>query len=134
MKKDKGNLINLFPPILTIVALAVMLIFFTGWMANISARDNVYQLSRRYILRMETEGCLDSALESSLRADLTDAGMSNISLTGTTTSEVDYGNVIILKISGDLDINSYSTTGFLKLVRNNTTLPLNIELASTAKN
>lgn len=134
MKKDKGNLINLFPPILTIMALAVMLIFFTGWMANISARDNVYQLSRRYILRMETEGCLDSTLESSLRTDLANAGMSNISLTGTTTSEVDYGNVIVLKISGDLDINSYSTTGFLKLVRNNATLPLNIELASTAKN
>lgn len=134
MKKDKGNLVNLFTPILTIMALAVILIFFTGWMANISARDNVYQLSRRYILRMETQGCLDSALENSLRTDLAHAGMSNISLTGTTTSEVDYGNVIVLKITGDLDINSYSTTGFLKLVRNQATLPISIELASTAKN
>lgn len=125
---------NLFPPLLTIVALAVMLVFFTGWMANLSARDHVYQLSRRYILQMETEGYLDSTLESSLRADLADAGMSNISLSGTTTSEVEYGNVIFLKITGDLDINSYSTTGFLRLVRNDATIPLNIELASTAKN
>lgn len=125
---------NLFPPLLTIVALAVMLVFFTGWMANLSARDHVYQLSRRYILQMETEGFLSSTLESSLRADLADAGMSNISLSGTTTSEVEYGNVIFLKITGDLDINSYSTTGFLRLVRNDATIPLNIELASTAKN
>lgn len=125
---------NLFPPLLTIVALAVMLVFFTGWMANLSARDHVYQLSRRYILQMETEGFLNSTLESSLRADLADAGMSNISLSGTTTSEVEYGNVIFLKITGDLDINSYSTTGFLRLVRNDATIPLNIELASTAKN
>lgn len=125
---------NLFPPLLTIVALAVMLVFFTGWMANLSARDHVYQLSRRYILQMETEGFLNSTLESSLRADLTDAGMSNISLSGTTTSEVEYGNVIFLRITGDLDINSYSTTGFLRLVRNDATIPLNIELASTAKN
>lgn len=125
---------NLFPPLLTIVALAVMLVFFTGWMANLSARDYVYQLSRRYILQMETEGFLSSTLESSLRADLADAGMSNISLSGTTTSEVEYGNVIFLRITGDLDINSYSTTGFLRLVRNDATIPLNIELASTAKN
>ena len=125
---------NLFPPLLTIVALAVMLVFFTGWMANLSARDYVYQLSRRYILQMETEGFLSSTMESSLRADLADAGMSNISLSGTTTSEVEYGNVIFLRITGDLDINSYSTTGFLRLVRNDATIPLNIELASTAKN
>jgi hypothetical protein len=83
---------------------------------------------------METEGFLNSTLESSLRADLADAGMSNISLSGTTTSEVEYGNVIFLRITGDLDINSYSTTGFLRLVRNDATIPLNIELASTAKN
>ena len=134
MKRDQGNLMNLFPPLLTIVALAVMLVFFTGWMANLSARDHVYQLSRRYILQMETEGFLSSTLESSLRADLADAGMSNISLSGTTTSEVEYGNVIFLRITGDLDINSYSTTGFLRLVRNDATIPLNIELASTAKN
>jgi hypothetical protein len=134
MKRDQGNLMNLFPPLLTIVALAVMLVFFTGWMANLSARDHVYQLSRRYILQMETEGFLNSTLESSLRADLADAGMSNISLSGTTTSEVEYGNVIFLRITGDLDINSYSTTGFLRLVRNDATIPLNIELASTAKN
>lgn len=134
MKKDQGNLMSLFPPLLTIIALAVMLIFFSGWMANISARDNVYQLSRRYILQMETEGCLSGTLESRLRTDLADAGMSNVSLAGTTTSEVDYGNVIVLKITGDLTVNSYSTTGFLQLVRSDSTLPLEIELASTAKN
>lgn len=134
MRKDHGNLMNLFPPLLTIMALAVMLLFFSGWMANISARDNVYQLSRRYILQMEAEGCLTSSMESRLKSDLTAAAMNNISLTGTTTSEVDYGNVIVLKITGDLKVNSYSTTGFLQLVRTDSTLPLDIELASTAKN
>lgn len=134
MKKDQGNLINLFAPVLTIMALAVILVFFSGWMANISARDNVYQLSRRYILQMETEGCLNSTLESRLRSDLADAGMRNISLAGSTTSEVDYGNVIVLKITGDLEVNSYTTTGFFRLVRSDSTLPLDIELASTAKN
>ena len=117
MRKDHGNLMNLFPPLLTIMALAVMLLFFSGCMANISARDNVYQLSRRYILQMEAEGCLTSSMESRLKSDLTAAGMNNISLTGTTTSEVDYGNVIVLNITGDLKVNSYSTTGFLQLVR-----------------
>lgn len=134
MKKDQGNLINLFAPVLTIMALAVILVFFSGWMANISARDNVYQLSRRYILQMETEGCLNSTLESRLRSDLADAGMRNISLAGSTTSEVDYGNVIVLKITGDLEVNSYTTTGFFRLVRSDSALPLDIELASTAKN
>ena len=134
MKKDQGNLINLFAPVLTIMALAVILVFFSGWMANISARDNVYQLSRRYILQMETEGCLNSTLESRLRSNLADAGMRNISLAGSTTSEVDYGNVIVLKITGDLEVNSYTTTGFFRLVRSDSTLPLDIELASTAKN
>lgn len=133
MKKDKGTVMSIFPPIFAIIAVAVMLVFYMGWMGNIARNDEVRQIGREYILAMETEGRLTSSLESSMRSDLSAKGLKNIDLSGTTMSDVGYGNEIFLCVKGDLEVDSFQTTGFLQMVRGTSTIPIEIKLASTAK-
>jgi len=124
---------SIFPPIFAIIAVAVMLVFYMGWMGNIARNDEVRQIGREYILAMETEGSLTSSLESSMRSDLSAKGLKNIDLSGTTMSDVGYGNEIFLCVKGDLDVDSFQTTGFLQMVRGTSNIPIEIKLASTAK-
>ena len=53
MKKDKGTVMSIFPPLFAIIAVAVMLVFYMGWMGNIARNDEVRQVGREYILAME---------------------------------------------------------------------------------
>ena len=53
MKKDQGNMMSIFPAIFTIIAVAIMLVFYVGWMANVTKKDEVRQIGREYILAME---------------------------------------------------------------------------------
>lgn len=61
------------------------------------------QIAREYMLLMETEGYLNSTDEANLIDELENAGLSNISLEGTTLSEVNYGDRIYLVINGTYD-------------------------------
>lgn len=134
MKKDQGSLMRIFPGIFTIAAVSVMLVFYIGWMANVTKKDEVRQTGRACMLAMETEGYLTGSLENSLRAELSAKGMENIDLTGTTMSDAGYGNAIFLCIRGDLKIHSYTTTRLFRLNKNGTTIPVQLTLESTAKN
>ncbi len=133
MKKDSGNVMHIFPAVFTIIAVSIMLVFYIGWMANVAKKDEVRQIGREYMLAMETEGRLSSSLESSMRAELAAKGLKNIDLSGTTTSDVGYGNEIFLCVKGDLEINTYSTSSGFQLLRNAGTIPVSITLESTAK-
>lgn len=134
MKKDRGNVMSIFPAVFTIIAVAVMLIFYVGWMANVTKKDEVRQIGREYMLAMETEGRLSSAMESSMRTELASKGLKNIDLSGTTRIDVGYGNEIFLCIKGDLDIDTYATSpsGF-QLLKNPGSIPISFRLESTAK-
>ena len=134
MKKDKGNIMSIFPAVFTIVAVAMMLVFYIGWMGNVAKSDEVRQVGREYILAMETEGRMSSSMESAMRSELSSKGLKNIDLSGTTTSDVGYGNEIFLNVKGDLEVDTYSTNGFFGLVRGSDTIPIEIRLTSTAKN
>lgn len=133
MKKDKGNVMSIFPGVFTIVAVAMMLVFYIGWMGNVAKNDEVRQIGREYILAMETEGRMSSSMESAMRSELSAKGLKNIDLSGTTTSDVGYGNEIFLNVKGDLEVDTYSTNGFFGLVRGSDTIPIEIRLTSTAK-
>ena len=63
------------------------------------------QVAREYTLIMETEGYLSSADQANLIRELESYGLYNISLSGTTTGEVDYGERIYLNITGTYDDN-----------------------------
>lgn len=134
MKKDNGNVMSIFPAVFTIIAVTIMLVFYVGWMANVAKKDEVRQIGREYMLAMETEGRLSSSMESSMRSELAAKGLKNIDLSGTTTTDVGYGNEIFLCVKGDLDIHTYSTaSGAFQLLQNAGSIPVRFTLESTAK-
>ena len=134
MKKDKGNMMCIFPAIFTTIAVAIMLVFYVGWMANVAKKDEVRQIGREYILAMETEGRLSSSMESAMRTELASKGLKNINLSGTTMTDVGYGNEIFLCIKGDLEIDTYSTaSNSFQLLQNAGSIPIEFTLESTAK-
>ena len=134
MKKDQGNIMSIFPAIFTTIAVAIMLVFYVGWMANVAKKDEVRQIGREYILAMETEGRLSGSMESAMKTELASKGLKNINLNGTTRTDVGYGNEIFLCIKGDLEIDTYATAsnGF-QLLQNTGSIPIQFTLESTAK-
>ena len=80
----------------------------------INVKSSVSQISRRYILKMETYGYLTGEDRNDLVSALSDAGLENISLEGTDMSEVGYGNKISLYIHGTTEdgyeINEFRTS------------------------
>lgn len=133
--KSDGNVIDLFSTAVTAILVAVVLVFYAGWMGNLRARDRLDTTARQYLLKMETEGCLTSAAQSKLSGELAANGMTVIDLNGTTTAPVPYGQGITLYIRGNLSGTDYTVgeNGVLQLVKKITSLPVEISLYSTAK-
>ena len=102
-KKDPGDIVSNYGPILVAVVLVLILIILTGsWMANFDHRQAVSQISRKYILKMETTGGLTNEDKNSLLTEL-EPYCKNISLSGTTMAgEAQYGEDIDLYITADL--------------------------------
>lgn len=122
----------MLPVFLTCVAAAVMAVIFTTWMSNFSKKDQLDLLCRKYLLRMETEGCLTEEGREALFGELEQLGCSQIDLTGTTRGEVSYGDEIQLRIAGLVEIYDYEG-GFLKLRKQKSQIPFTVQGASTAK-
>lgn len=105
-KKKNGSIVeNMIVMLLEIVVVCAFLVIIFGAFSGISDKWGIRQVAREYILIMETEGYLSAADQASLQTELEAYGLYNISLSGTTTSEVDYGDRIYLRISGTYDDN-----------------------------
>jgi hypothetical protein len=133
--KSDGNVIDLFSTAVTAILVAVVLVFYAGWMGNLRARDRLDTTARQYLLKMETEGCLNATAQSKLNIELAANGMTVVDLSGTTTAPVPYGQGITLHIRGNLNGTDYTVgeSGVLQLVSQVTVLPVEISLYSTAK-
>ena len=68
----------------------------------ISEKEEVSSIARKYILRMETVGSLTEADRVTLMQELENAGVTDISLQGTSMAPVPYGGTIVLKVRGKL--------------------------------
>ena len=100
MKKEKGSIGDVLPMCIFVIYIAFVMICFADCVKIINIKTSVSQISRQYILRMETIGYLTPADETAMRQALEDAGLRNISLGSTDTSEVGYGCEIVLDIHG----------------------------------
>ena len=103
-----------------------------GAFSGISDKWAMRQTAREYLLIMETEGYLKPADQSALIADLESEGLYNISISGTTTREVNYGDRIYLKITGTYDDNILAFAGGISKVASHPTT-ITINRTSTAK-
>lgn len=100
LKKSRGSIGDVMPMGLFVICMAVVFVSFADCVRVVNVKSSVSQISRRYILRMETVGYLDQADRDTLLNELRSAGLFEISLGNTDTAEVGYGNPVKLEIMG----------------------------------
>lgn len=132
MKKEasitENMLVALLGLVITTALLTIVLCVFSG----ISDKWSMKQQARETLLVMETEGYLKSDEQSRLLSELNDLGLHNISLDGTTQSEVGYGSDIRLNIKGTYTNKRLAFVGGISKIAGSDS-EVSISLSSTAK-
>ncbi len=100
MRKEQGNVLDFLTILITILAMAVLVTAYLEGTGLLMKKLEISQISRKYILKMETEGYLTEAARNDLVSELQDAGMYHIDISGTTLQPVSYGDAVYLKICG----------------------------------
>lgn len=134
MNKNKGSILEFLSPMLCFLAFAIIVTAFFNNMKTVSEKEDVSQVARQYILRMETVGYLTDSDRASMIQTLTDMGVSNIDINGTTVSDVGYGNPIILSIKGTLKMSILNGDSFTAFSFTEIDAPIYEKRMSTAKN
>ena len=133
-RKDKGILEQFLPAIVVIVLLAVLWIGSMISASNIDRSSDIQQVARTYLLRMEADGCLTPENRALLIADLEALDMERIDLTGTSFTDVGYGNQIRLVIRGVVNLKDINFRGFATPMMTTRQAEVAINKISVAKN
>ena len=111
MKKRKGSVVDILPSMIMVIAAVILITVFFGLYQILSLNEDVKQISRKYMLTMETMGYLDAASRTSLMQDLSDLQVTDIDLTGSTMTDAGYGNAVYLQITCKLPIEQLNMDG-----------------------
>ncbi len=134
-KKSQGNIMDLVTIGILILAVSIVMMTYLETTELMMKKLEISQISRKYILKMETEGYLSPSNKDSMLIELHDAGMRNVDITGTTMQPVTYGDTIMLQIKGALDMSLINNTEEIWDVGFQTRqIPLEEARMSTAKN
>lgn len=134
-RKRQGNIVDVLTAGILILAMTIIMTAYLGSMQLVSIKSEVSQLSRKYILRMESVGCLTEDDRISLEQELHDLGIENVDLNGTTMSGVGYGNPIFLVIRGCFEgQETFTDKGLLSAAVRNKKYAFSERRMSTAKN
>ncbi len=101
-KKNRGNIMNLLTIGVTILAMTIVVIVYLQCTELMIKKLEVSQISRKYILKMETEGYLSQENKDKMLMELKELEVMNVDVSGTTLYPVHYGDTITLKIKGKL--------------------------------
>ncbi len=99
-RKSDGNILDFLTVGIAVLAIAIVVLASFSSMGLMVRKLEVSQIARKYILSMETKGCLTEPDRAALMAELEDAGLHHVDLTGTTFQSVEYGGEILLCIRG----------------------------------
>lgn len=132
MKKEASITENMLVALLGLVITTALLTIIICVFAGISDKWSMKQQARETLLVMETEGYLKPDEQSRLVSSLEDKGLTNISLNGTTLSEVGYGNDITLNIKGVYQNKKLAFMGGISKITTSSS-DVEIRLSSTAK-
>ena len=131
--KEQASMIeNMLVMMINMVVMCAFLVIIFGAFSGISDKWGMRQTTREYMLIMETEGYLPASDQTALIAELDSYGLYNISLSGMTMREVNYGDQIYLKISGTYNKNVLAFVGGISKVSNHP-VTITINRQTTAK-
>lgn len=131
-KKQDSMIENMLVMMINMVVMCAFLVIIFGAFSGISDKWGMRQTAREYMLIMETEGYLPTEDQTALIAELESYGLYNISLSGTTMREVNYGDRIYLKISGTYNENVLAFAGGISRVSDHP-VTITINRQTTAK-
>lgn len=136
MKKRKGNVVDILPSIIMVLAVMILITVFFNLYQVLSLNEEVKQLSRKYMLNMETVGYLDAANRTKLIQELSALNVTDIDLSGSTLTDAGYGNTITLNISCRLPLEHLNMAGsdMLAYFFEDSSIPVSSRRMSTAKN
>lgn len=101
-RKSKGNVMDLVTIGITILAMSIVVMAYLECTGLMMKKLEISQVSRRYILTMETQGYLTEQNKQNLLMELGALGMQGIDISGTTLQPVPYGETILLKLKGTI--------------------------------
>lgn len=131
--KDQGFAEKLLPVLIS-TGMVFGLIFLSGRFSEmIRNRERINQITRAYLLEMETLGYLPNDKQIQLQHSLEECGLSNISFSGTTLSTAEYGEMIRLVVSGTMKFDLNVVIPFLYKNHVIWDIPINLRMVSTAK-
>ena len=99
-RKCPGNVGDIMTVGICLIAMAVVMLSYMNNVQLIQQKAHISQLARKYILQMETEGCLTSQEQLLLTNELQALGVTDIDYEGTTLNAETYGKPIALQIKG----------------------------------
>lgn len=135
MKKRKGSILNALLSLMVIIAFAIMVTSFIDLTKIVSYKENIKQISRSYMLEMETVGYLSAGSRATLLQELADMHLQDIDLSGTTQVSVGYGNDIVLSVKGSIPTQklNLSSDDMLSFFFDSAAVNIEIYMQSTAK-
>ena len=102
MSRQWGNVGNLMITGICMLAMTVVMLAYLDNVELLHQKDEMGQLARKYILKMETTGYLTEEDKFLLTEELKALGITEIQYGGTTVNAVPYGEAITLQIQGKL--------------------------------
>lgn len=101
--KSKGSILDFLSILLMILGMSIVVMAYLECTNLMMKKLEIGQISRKYILKMESDGYLKEPEKESLLQELKNAGMSGIDISGTTLQPVAYGEEVYLKIEGTVE-------------------------------
>lgn len=102
MSGQQGNVGDLMITGICMLAMTVVMLAYLDNVELLHQKDEMGQLARKYILKMETTGYLTAEDMFLLTEELETLGVTEIHYGGTTVNAVPYGDAITLQIQGKL--------------------------------
>ncbi len=109
-----GSVGDVLPMGMFVICIAFVFVSFANCVRLVNIKSSVSQISREYILKMETYGYLRERDKDEMCEALLQAGLENVTLGNTDLNEVGYGNTVKLEIRGmtedGYEIREYRTS------------------------
>lgn len=98
----RGSVADVLVVGICIISMTIMMMAYLGSIQLLDYKSQISQISRKYILRMETVGYLTVNDQLSLSKELEELGAADLDFTGSTVNSVSYGSPIYLVIHGKI--------------------------------
>lgn len=113
IKKKDGSADTVIMSLMAILVISFVAVYFISNVVPIKKSTDAEVIARKYMLKMEQTGYLTPDNESAMINDFNNIGISNIDISGTTLTQVNYGEDVYLHISYKYPVKTITTNNSL---------------------